>query len=268
MKKNRIVSFFIIVSLFFFLNDTFAQLSDRVNNPTTFKTGTRPIAGNMGLLVGVNIDDLEESFSPSDEGTLYKRLPLIYLKYFYQDDLAFRLGVYSYRKSTVRKGDLDPLLNGGIVYADFTERTFEMLLNPGAEKHFGTSNILDVYVGAAVPLGVVREVNNNTENTSAIKNINETSRLSYIVGISGFVGVRAFIADLPMAIGIEFGYQGRTYLSNKVKHEVTVGTQKQTYYTVDDDDTGAQYGLFESLKSRNSDGKTTISISLNYYFNK
>lgn len=265
MKK--LITFFILGAILLLLNPAFGQLSDRINNPTTFKTGTRPIAGNMGLIIGANIDDLANSFGAKDATTFYQKLPAVYLSYYQKDNFAYRIGIYTWRKSTVIKGSLDPLLNGGVNDADYSNKTFQFLINPGVEKHFGSSNILDVYVGAGVPLGFVNEVKNNTANTTTVKNINETSRLNIVLGISGYVGVRAFIADLPLALGVEFAQQGRTYLRNKTKHVVTTGATTQTYYTADDDD-GTNYGFFKSLKSRKSEVKTTVSVSICYYFNR
>ena len=58
-----------------------AQLSDRVNNPTTFKVGTRPVQGNLGVSVGVGRKDFEGWFDLGGDDTATSRtvdnLPLI-----------------------------------------------------------------------------------------------------------------------------------------------------------------------------------------------
>ncbi|NJM14665.1 MAG: hypothetical protein HC896_04140 [Bacteroidales bacterium] len=54
-------------------------MSDRVNSPTTFKTGTRPVFGNMGITIGTSYQDLSNIF---DDNKDYETLPLVSFKYY------------------------------------------------------------------------------------------------------------------------------------------------------------------------------------------
>ena len=39
-----------------FAFDVEAQLSDRINNPSAIRAGTRPVAGNFGFFIALEVD--------------------------------------------------------------------------------------------------------------------------------------------------------------------------------------------------------------------
>ena len=88
-------------------------------------------------------------------------------------------------------------------------------------------------------------------------------------GLEAHLGLQAFIADLPLALGFELGYTGIGYRGEKYKHleDNKIGgvATTQEYYTYKGD---ASNTKFSSLKSNSFDGNGSIRISISYYFNK
>lgn len=250
-----------------------AQLSDRVNNPTTFKVGTRPIQGNLGVAVGVGRSDLEGWFDLGSEDDaderVFESLPLMTLKYYLADDFVFSCGIKGEMSRKVFKGDVDPELNDLGVSAKNTKTIeSEFMLVPGAEKHFMNSNILDVFVVGRLPLGMVTDIDvANVDFDNENYTYNEHKRRSLLVGLDFALGVNMFIADLPFAIGLEAGIAGYGYMNNKTKHiekySVNGVSGDQEYYTVDGDDI-----KYSSLKSRTFELEPNYRFSLSYFFKK
>lgn len=286
MKKSFIL--LIIIALGF--NFTYAQLSDRVNSPSTFKIGTRPVAGNWGLVIAPSYQDFNDIINriDGDDSTNVKNvLPVIALRIYKSDNTVWRIGLRSKSSNLKISGDFfipDSVWNGNLTELKYQRRQAELYITPGIEHHFSKSNILDVYLGACIPLGYVKE--NQTDylrSTTADYVSYERTRFSFAYGFEGFIGVQAFVADLPLSIGVELGTTALGKLGKKwkVKYASKVGTTTtdQTYYTLnlDNDDQidplsvaglAAQSGTFEKLhaKSFGIDGMARLTLS--YYFNK
>lgn len=266
MKK----CFPLIVLLFFAVSFTgYSQLSDRVNSPSTFKVGTRPLQGNFGLYFGLAYNELEYWF---DHDLTYTGLPIISLKYYMTDNNVIRIGIQTSRTSEKAQGTVDPLVNGsGITEKNSVDVNSKFLFSPGFEHHFTSSNILDVYVGALLPLGWRSEEYVDDESyTGGNYNKYTRSYLSFTYGYEAFVGVQAFVADLPLAVGLDFGVAGLGHLRTKYKHEVKskVGavTTNQTFYSTDPNRfSGVGY---KDLKASDSKFQGNIRITLTYYFKK
>jgi hypothetical protein len=279
MKKISILS----VIFTFLVLSGYGQLSDRQNNPTTFKIGTRPVAGNMGIYLGGTIQNigktLDDDFSDAniDPTTLTmndmntdaskSRIPSVLLKFYKKDNLVYRAGIYTKRQSSTIKGSLNSVMSGFSGDAEYSRKVGEFLVLPGIEKHFAPSNIIDVYVGANVPLGWVKSYYMDKTVTAAGTESQEQKRLSLTYGFGAFVGIQMFIADLPVAVGTEFLYQGRGYLFNRVKHTDVNGATTQTYYTVAGDD-GTNYQYYTTLKARKYTSENNINFFISYYFNR
>jgi hypothetical protein len=266
MKK----CFPLIVLLFFAVSLTgYSQLSDRVNSPSTFKVGTRPLQGNYGLYFGLAYNEIEYWF---DHDLTYTGLPIISLKYYLTDNNVIRIGIQTSRTSEKAKGTVDPLINGsGITEKNSVDVNSKFLFSPGFEHHFTSSNILDVYVGALLPFGWKSEEYVNDESyTGGNYNKYTRSYMSLTYGYEAFVGVQAFVADLPLAVGLDFGVAGLGHLGTKYKHEVKskVGavTTNQTFYSTDPNRfAGVGY---KDLKASDSKFQGNIRITLTYYFKK
>lgn len=250
-----------------------AQLSDRENNPTTFKVGTRPVEGNLGLSIGVGRKDLEGWFDMGGDDTatsrVFDNLPLITMKYYSSDDFAFTFGIKgeSYRKTY--KGDVDAAFNANRISSKYTKTNeSEYMIVPGVEKHFLASNILDVYVAGRLPLGLVTDVNiKNEDYENQNYTYNEQKRRSLLVGYDLSFGIQMFVADLPFALGAEAGLAGYSYLKNKTKHIESYSrngvASKQEFFTVDGEDVN-----YSSLRSRTFEMSSTYRVSISYFFSK
>ncbi len=283
LKQNlNMKKIFILLTIFaFFQANVIGQLSDRQNNPTTFKIGTRPVAGNMGLYIGGTIQNIQKSvddFADVDldpfkltmedfnEDASNSRIPAVLLKFYKTDNMVYRIGILSKTQKAVIKGSLNQDVMGFSGDAEFSRRKSEFIILPGLEKHFAPLNILDVYVGADLPLGYVRSLYSDQISSSTASSGTEQKRFSFTYGLGAFIGVQAFIADLPFSVGMEFLYQGRGYLGNKIKHTDKLGTTTQTYYTVAGDD--GSFGSYDDLKSRKFTAYNNVNVFISYFFNR
>jgi hypothetical protein len=255
------------------IGSSYAQLSDRINNPSTLKVGTRPIAGNLGISFGISAQDASNIVSNWQNDSIeYETLPITTFKYYSSDDLVFTLGLKYKRKKLHIEGDLDPdnPANLGLVSRKEREVSTEFMVVPGVEKHFLSSNIFDVYVGGRVPLGIVSDIDeSNWEDQNDNYSNTKSKKSSLYYGLDILVGMQFFIADLPLALGFELEWSGGGYKSNKTKHEVDYdlggGATSETYYTTDLETTTYQYS---DLNARSFESNTDIRISLNYYFKR
>jgi len=288
--KKLFYAFLIIV---LGVNLSYAQLSDRVNSPSTFKIGTRPVAGNWGLVFAPSYQDFKDIINriDGDDSTETKNvLPVIALRMYNSDNLVLRIGIRSKSHNLKISGTLVSPPAGGsyITELKYQRRDAELYITPGAEYHFAKSNILDVYLGACIPLGYYKENQTDymrmSDMTSAYQSI-ERKRLGFAYGFEGFFGVQAFVADLPFSIGLELGSTALGKLGKKWKvdsYNVAGGTATtQSYYTVnlDADDvidpaffattgTTIDSHAYSKLtaKSFNIDGMARLTLS--YYFYK
>jgi len=122
-----------------------AQLSDRVNNPTTLRAGTRPIQGNMGVYFGMSYNDIVDLLE-NQNNYEYSGIPLVSLKYYVTDRWAARLGFQTYKESAIITGEVDPALSPRY----YTERNFtdivgRYLFTPGVEYHFASTNLPQIF---------------------------------------------------------------------------------------------------------------------------
>jgi hypothetical protein len=259
----------IIISCFAFSLTGYSQLSDRVNSPTTFKVGTRPLKGNLGLYFGLDYNQIESWFK--NDSTDYSGLPLVNLKYYVSDKLVAKIGFQITNESKTATGLVDPLVDGSLL----TERnevdmTSKYIFTPGIEYHFKSSNILDVYVGGLLPFGMsAQEYVNDSKYKTGEYSLYKRTLKCFTYGYEAFVGLQAFVADLPFAIGMEFGAAGLGHLKNKYKHEsnIMMGgiSTSQIYYTTDKD---AAYVRYRDLTSQDFKLQGNIRINLTYFFNK
>ncbi len=273
MKTIQLLSLAAIICCLTMQN-SYSQLSDRINNPSTLKIGTRPVAGNLGISFGVSVNDLQNIVDDWQSDSIeYQTLPITTFKYYFMDDLVFTLGIKHKRKKLLIEGDMDPERPFNILdytYRKRKEVNTEFMLAPGVEKHFLPTNIFDVYVGARVPFGIVNDVlENDVEIDGGDYSYQLQKKNSLYYGLDILIGMQFFIADLPMALGFELEWSGAGYKSNKTKHidETKSGntTTTNTYYTTDLETIGYEY---TSLNARSFESNTDIRISFNYFFRK
>ncbi len=224
--------------------------------------------GNYGLFFGLAYNELEYWF---DNDLEYNGLPIVSLKYYRTDHNVLRIGFQTSTKNKILSGKIDPLINGGTLEErKIIENTSRFTVYPGFERHFTSSNIMDVYLGTTFPLGWNREKNvNNSSYTNGDFNDYSLTRTSLTYGLEGFVGIQAFIADLPLALGADFGAAIMGHLFDRYKHNISSEfgtlTTDQVYYTIDDTGAGIKY---ESLNRRDFQLQGNVRLTITYFFKK
>lgn len=258
----------VLVALFFCSTSVFSQLSDRVSSPSTFKVGTRPVMGNYGLFFGLAYNELEYWF---DNDLEYNGLPIVSFKYYKTDNNVYRIGLQTSTTREIMKGKIDTDVNGGTLEErKIVENTSRFTIYPGYERHFTSSNLMDIYVGTLFPLGWDRakNIDNYNYDNGDLSEYSMT-RTSLTYGLEGFVGVQAFVADLPLAFGADFGAAIMGHLFDTYKHTINSEfgslTTDQTYYTIDDTGAGTKY---ESLSRRDYQLQGNIRLTITYFFRK
>lgn len=239
------------------ITSSFAQISTGSPSANVIKTGNRPEAGDWGLFVGVSYSDFQNIFS---DDVTFEGFPLVNLKYYTSENCELRLGMVFQGTSEKYSGDM---MNGDDSTTDISYKKSQGTnrLVPGIAYHFDSKNLLDVYLGANMPIGwnrySVKEISGDYEMTS--------KQTPFIVGLGGFIGLQAFVADLPVAIGLEYGISfWKEFGKGKTKNTYSYDGTEQEYYTYD----GMNSSQFESLKSSSRTTSNEIRLTVSYYFNK
>jgi hypothetical protein len=219
MKKILLIS---LIALFGY--STFAQLSTRENvDPYVFKTGTRPEKGDIGIWIGPSVSEIIHMI---DKDLNWRGMPLLNLKFYSSDNFAWRLGLQIYNKSQGLKAK-ETLLDS--VDAKMSKSKTYFMLTPGFEHHFTPKNICDVYVGGNLPIGTSSDVHKNSMTVGKNKIYHNTSQNQFLLGIGAFIGLQFFVADLPLAIGVEGGLSGLGKFGGTTKHVYSEPNEKNEY---------------------------------------
>lgn len=179
MKKIALMMFFLFAGSVILQ----AQISTGESSAQVIRTGNRAEQGDFGLYLGATTTMFKDLSSVDD----FKALPLINLKYMFTDQVEGRLGIEWWKKSETTD-------NG-----TYETKSFEssMLFYPGIAYHFAKSNILDVYVGGELPFGwgsCGEEYKKEEVNAS-----------NFNIGLGAFIGLQAYVCNLPIAVGLEYG---------------------------------------------------------------
>ncbi len=173
-----------------------AQISTGESVAQTIKTGNRAEKGDFGIYLGATTTMFKDLTSVDE----FKALPLINLKYMFSDKLEGRVGIEWWKKSN--KSEEPTGEDAKINYSDWNT---SMKFYPGIAYHFAKSNILDVYVGGELPFGWSSNGIKNEEKDGAYKYTSEVSGSDFHVGLGAFIGLQAYVCNLPLAIGLEYG---------------------------------------------------------------
>lgn len=252
-----------------------AQITTGDPSATVVRTGNRPEAGDFGLFAGVNflLFDNIPSIVQGNANFQFRVLPLVNLKYYMTDNLEARVGVEIFKHKENIKGDFLEGNNTSAVntfYSKNLDSDSHILFFPGIAYHFARTNLLDVYGGFEIPFGWATEriyaENQQLERTTI------TSKASFQIGIGAFIGVQAFIANLPLAIGLEYGISSRYDTGLKYKHQVIAGDVETVYYTPDLNDFNSldtvvdpNY-VYQKLQAKTGAIGNEVRITLSYYF--
>ena len=192
------------------VSTAFAQISTgEINSSVIPRTGNRPQEGDFGMYIGASVTQimdlvkLNQNKSAEFPDQVFWSLPAVNLKYYFTDNWEGRIGFQFGCQGATNK-----MRTKDYYYQHTRDINYTRFL-PGVAYHFNTNNILDVYVGAQVPIGF----NIDAEKTA----VDNVSRLvkdnKFVIGGGIFLGLQVFIADLPFAIGIEGGYSGQANIS-------------------------------------------------------
>ena len=273
--KNKIMKkIFTILTLFAFTSTvSYSQISDRVNDESTYLLGARPQSGNFGFYLGLSIDEIGEI---TESNWQESGIPLVKVKYYYSDKLVLRTGVQVSKRRRLIEGTVEVFGEGDLDYKHVeTDASWNFSL--GGEKHFDLSNIFDSYIGLNSNFGYERSVRIHNESyLNGDFRDDEGSSFGFTYALETFVGTNFFIADLPIAAGLELGLTAKNYGADKYKYEwdeqVDGTSNSGTYYTslVDDfeDATANTFSTsnqFTDLKARRFDIMPLVRITLTFF---
>ncbi len=232
-----------------------AQLTTREAAPNSYKLGAYPQAGDLSLMFSVfnitNFDSDDDAVSDFASVNSLGRGDLITGKYYWTDQIAFRVGIklqrevsdkYSFDTDTSSElftQDPDNIgpLNGATITEEYSTKSVvrDWAIKLGIEKHFNSSNFFDVYAGTDLYLGLGKEkfeLNETTANGtvgtgttpdgfSTVENLT-SSRSFTKVGLLPFIGVQMFVLDLPVSIGVEYGWDALWKFGGLWKNEIEI----------------------------------------------
>lgn len=218
MKKLCIL----VAAVLFAAPSLSAQITDGQPSAKTIRTGNRPQAGTFGLYVGATSDIVyNAAIALQNPSAHFVPMPLINFKYMVTDKFEVRAGL-----ECLSEGESKNWINADKKYAS-KGNTTDFMIYPGIAYHFNTKNILDVYVGAELPLGGWSETSKSVSDNTWEKQ----SQGAFNVGLGAFVGLQAFVANLPFAIGLEYGLSASGSFGGQIKNVAFDGTDKQVKYS-------------------------------------
>lgn len=234
-----------------------AQITTGTTTASTIKIGNRAQEGDYGLYLGATTDIVKDIF---DSDVEVKGLPLLNFKYMYTDQIEYRVGLELWRTTEKMKYQYSKIVNEYHGSKKIKQLESRYFVYPGVAYHFSQSNLIDIYAGAELPLGF----EHYRVKTEGAKYEETVSRGSFTLGLGTFIGMQAYIADLPLAIGVEYGLSSLFNCGNKYKYKIKDDKSSQTYYTenLGEDD------IYSKLKVSKGDIGTQIRVTLTYYFKK
>lgn len=263
----------LILVLVLFANAASAQLSTRTNDSSIVKLGARPVEGDMSLSFSYPfmVDGqwglgLKDSILQFDDYITYR--------YYITDNIVLKLGMMYYKSSARTVGTTKDTAQLGILNNDNKLSKYRFGIVPGAEYHFGKSNIFDVYLGGNLCLGFGNNVNiNDFELVNGDYSKYKAKTNTTLVGIGGVIGINVFIANLPLSIGLKYDFNSNWTIGGKtlVNASQKIGTIESTqeFYMQNNDIYGnPDLVQYESLKRTVWNTNHDIRLVLNVYFGK
>lgn len=240
---------FCLLTLCFGIAVADAQITTGESTSKVIRTGNRAKAGNFGLYVGGTTDMFRNL---GDGDVHFSAIPLINLKYMKTDRLEYRLGIEWWKKSSstedqIPSGELDD--NGDPKTKKYETSTSksQFTFYPGVAYHFSNKNLLDVYVGGELPFGWGSYSKNEDDDDMSTSN--------FRIGLGAFIGLQAYIGNLPLALGVEYG------VSTMYSH-VGDGSFTKDGMTIDFD----KAPIEDHSESKWELGQQ-VRFTLSYYFN-
>ncbi|MES2764157.1 MAG: hypothetical protein V4677_18210 [Bacteroidota bacterium] len=283
MKKSVLM-----IAMAFGVSTAFAQLSTRENDETVIRYGARPKAGDMAFVLGTAIANDSGMVAKLFSGNALQSGNILTYKYYATDDIVIRAGLRFYNQNLTVKGtgldssaqydptqavNLPPYNNLSDMKTKTVDRMYEIV--PGVEKHFLASNIFDAYIGADLYLGFGSEKSTNNFNyKNGDKSLIQRKTNTTNVGVGLVSGFNVFIGNLPVSLGLEYGWNAKWTFGGltKTKEDVTVGTTSYTQEYKQDNSatTGSSDAKYSKLKRREFNANTNqdVRVVLHIYFGK
>ncbi len=258
MKKIILVLIVVIASASF-IN---AQNS---NDTLLFRKKIRPVKGFKGIYIGTSYQLIKNMIKDS---TTFVGIPLINGKYYLRDNMVLRAEISAYETQQKFAGKS---LSGEVGRNTKSKSDAEYKITFGYEYHFSKNNIVDIYTGIGIPIGIEREAiyNTTTYNTFGDYNKHDITRTSFIYGFEPHLGIQGFIGKLPISISVEWGLRAIFTANVKYKHKVDQSISgvksSSTYYTEGIDETGA-FVNFTDLNFRKFNIGSDVRVMINIYF--
>lgn len=215
-----------------------AQITMGKSSSKVVRTGNRAQQGNFGLYLGATTDMFNKI---GDKGVKFSALPLINLKYMATDQLEYRVGIEWWKsKEYTENKAASPTTE-----TTNSEKTY--MFYPGVAYHFNNQNLLDVYVGGELPFGFGNYGSATADDDFYASN--------FRVGLGAFIGLQAYVANLPVAIGVEYGVHG-------LYNTVSDGRVSKDGLTID-----KTPGYIKDVNSSAFKLGHQVRFTLTYYFN-
>lgn len=184
-----------------------AQITTGESTAQKIRTGNRAEQGDFGLYLGMTTTMFKNM---TDNNIDFSALPLLNFKYMTSDNVEARIGFEWWSKNnsdTQEENKKD---------ATSATRETNIMFYPGIAYHFNRSNILDVYVGGELPIGGGANASSAKYDGKDLDDASITST-RFEIGVGAFIGLQAYICNLPLAVGVEYGFNFRNcHLSNGI----------------------------------------------------
>lgn len=226
-----------------------AQISTGESTARVIRTGNRAQAGNFGIYLGATSDMFKKI---GDSNVKFSALPLINLKYMGTDKIEYRVGIEWWKDKTSN----DSQVPTGEFNSDDTPKTKKAnsytseksyMLYPGVAYHFNNRNLLDVYVGGELPIGFGNYGQGDDDD--------EYYTSQFRIGLGAFIGLQAYVANLPVAVGLEYGIHGLHNIASD-------GTLTSDGMTIN-----KEAGYLEDVSQHRFQLGHQVRFTLTYYFN-
>jgi hypothetical protein len=220
-KMKKLFTILALTTIVFVSN---AQRSTKTTKTETESYGTttseyKPSKGSITTEVGL-IGGLANSGFNLNTSTSFGGGPTLKFRYFYKDDIAFRLG-FSARRNVTNDEPSTTVVTSPVPTpvpaftpstTVFTSDTF-FGINLGVEKHFKGSDRLSTFAGADLLIGSNRSFKETVNNTTATSNNVTTDKNlngNTYFGLALFTGADYYIAK-KVYLGVELGIALRRF---------------------------------------------------------
>ena len=266
---------FLLFALFFAFcaGGANAQLSQRLNDSQQFRMGNRPQGGDMALVFGIPITNGDAGLGIWNSLSSGNLLTFVNYK---NDHDAMRMGIRISNSSLTSNGKSDSSDFPTNMFEEqkYSTRSTTVLLAPGWEHHYSNKNFFDVYSAIDVLAGwnTEKAVSNELYINGDMRDFKATTR-TIQVGAGAIIGISAWISNLPVSVGLEYGWSVLWNLGGvtSVKEDLKLGSNETSveYKTQEFKPDGSPDPTFyDSLTRRSMEAETNddVKIVLRFYF--